>query len=411
VLPDDDPDDELSGSGPLLPPEDRLWRHPSELHHAGPDPTGWLVDGPLEPAPRSLWPVAMGSGVVGALVAVAAVALFADGMGTRIVQREVVERVAVTPIDVGIGGPDPSGVVDIAARVSPAIARIEVEGGATGSGSGSGVLFRDDGYLMTNAHVVDGGGDVTVVLTDGEEHGADVVGTDDETDIAVVHIDGHDLPTAVLGTAVGLQVGEAAVAIGSPLGLRGGPSVTAGVVSALGRRIDRPDGRPPLHDMIQTDAPIQPGSSGGALVDASGAVVGITTAIAVSEVGAEGLGFATPIDLARAVAEDIVLTGRAHHVWIGVEGMDLGADEADDRGVDGGVYVERILPDSPAEAAGLAHGDVIVALDGRPVTTMSALVVGLRDHDPGDEVLLVYDREGRSRTVTVTVVEKPAGGG
>ncbi|HEX8582555.1 MAG TPA: trypsin-like peptidase domain-containing protein, partial [Acidimicrobiales bacterium] len=243
---DDDPDDDLSGSGPLLPPEDRLWRHPSELSLAGPDPTGWLVDGPA-PA-RPVWGVALGSGMVGALVAIAAVALFADGAGTRIVQREVIERVAVTSVDVGLTA-RPPGVVDIAARVSPAIARVDV----AGARSGSGVLFRDDGYLMTNAHVVEDGGDVIVVLADGEEHEGEVVGLDHETDIAVVHVDGERLPTAVLGTAEGLQVGETAVAIGSPLGLRGGPSVTAGVVSALGRRVDRSDGEPALHDMIQTD--------------------------------------------------------------------------------------------------------------------------------------------------------------
>lgn len=401
---DDDPDDDLSGSGPLLPPEDRLWRHPSELTPAGPDPTGWLVDPPA-PA-RPVWPVAVGSGMVGALVAIAAVALFADGAGTRIVQREVVERVAVTSVDVGFGAPRP-GVVDIAARVSPAITRVDV----AGDRSGSGVVFRNDGYLLTNAHVVDGGGDVTVVLADGEEHEGEVVGVDRETDIAVVRIDGDGLPTAVLGTAEGLQVGETAVAIGSPLGLRGGPSVTAGVVSALGRRVDRSDGQPALHDMIQTDAPIQPGSSGGALVDASGAVVGITTAIAVSEVGAEGLGFATPIDVARSVAGEIVATGEAQHVWIGVEGMDMTAEDADDRGVEGGALVGRVVPGSPAAAAGVEAGDEVVAVAGREVATMSALVVALRRHEPGDEVDLTYVRDGRARTVTVTLEEKPPADG
>ncbi|HEX9992977.1 MAG TPA: PDZ domain-containing protein, partial [Acidimicrobiales bacterium] len=171
---------------------------------------------------------------------------------------------------------------------------------------------------------------------------------------------------------------------------------------------DRSDGEPALHDMIQTDAPIQPGSSGGALVDATGAVVGITTAIAISEVGAEGLGFATPIDLARAVAEDIVATGEAHHVWIGVEGMDV---DAGDDGPDHGALVHRVLPGSPAAEVGLAEGDVIVAVAGRDVATMSALVVALRRQRPGDEVEVVYVRDGRPRTVTVTLEEKPTGDG
>lgn len=398
---DDDPDDDLPGSTPLLPPEDRLWRHPSELHAL----TGWA--GTVPERPRPVWPVALGSGVVGALLAVAGVAAVGDGVGVRVVERQVVERVAVTSA-LGLQPAPRSGVVDIAERVSPAITRVEVAGDEGGR-SGSGVLFRDDGYLLTNAHVVESGGDVTVVLADGEEHDGDVVGTDEETDIAVLHIDGERLPTAVLGTAIGLEVGEAAVAIGSPLGLRGGPSVTTGVVSALGRRVDRPDG-PPLHDMIQTDAPIQPGSSGGALLDASGAVIGITTAIAVSDVGAEGLGFATPIDLARAVADDIITTGEARHVWLGVEGMDLTATEAAELGVDGGALVHRVVDGSPAEGSGLADGDVIVEVDGRPVPTMSALVVALRAHDPGDEVELRYVRDGVRRSLTLTLEEKPPAG-
>ncbi|HEX9992296.1 MAG TPA: trypsin-like peptidase domain-containing protein, partial [Acidimicrobiales bacterium] len=304
---DDDPDDDLSGSGPLLPPEDRLWRHPSELSLAGPDPTGWLVDGPA-PA-RPVWGVALGSGMVGALVAIAAVALFADGAGTRIVQREVIERVAVTSVDVGLTA-RPPGVVDIAARVSPAIARVDV----AGARSGSGVLFRDDGYLMTNAHVVEDGGDVIVVLADGEEHEGEVVGLDHETDIAVVHVDGERLPTAVLGTAEGLQVGETAVAIGSPLGLAG--TVTSGIVSALDRPVrlaGEGSDTNAVISAVQTDAPINPGNSGGALVNVNAQVIGINSAIATSGSGSGniGLGFAIPVDTVRDISEQLISQGRA----------------------------------------------------------------------------------------------------
>src|SRR5205085_6266330 len=144
---------------------------------------------------------------------------------------------------------------------------------------------------------------------------AKVVGSDPENDVAVLKVDGGPFPVATVGTAADLHVGQPAIAIGSPLGLAGGPSVTVGVVSALHRRIEARSG-PPLLDMIQTDAPISPGSSGGALLDADGAVIGITTAVAVSEVGAEGLGFATPIDLARSAAEQLIATGKVVHVWL-----------------------------------------------------------------------------------------------
>src|SRR5437667_282746 len=179
------------------------------------------------------------------------------------------------------------------------------------------------------------------------------------------------------GSVADLKVGQPAIAIGSPLGLAGGPSVTVGVVSALHRRIEARSG-PPLLDMIQTDAPISPGSSGGALLDADGAVIGITTAVAVSEVGAEGLGFATPIDLARSAAEQLIATGKVVHVWLGVAGTDLDPDTAGDLHIDGGALVGQVVDGSPAAKAGLTARDVIVAVDGKTVTTMGALVVELR---------------------------------
>src|SRR5439155_919313 len=160
---------------------------------------------------------------------------------------------------------------------------------------------------------------------------------------------------------------------GSPLGLAGGPSVSVGGLSALGRSLDA--GTHHLYDMIQTDAAISPGSSGGALLDHGGAVIGVTTAIAVSDAGAEGLGFATPIDIARSVAEELIETGRASHVWLGVEGSDVDEETAGKLGLHGGAAVKRVVDSSPAKAAGLAAGDVIVSIDDKPVTTMAALVV------------------------------------
>jgi S1-C subfamily serine protease len=300
-------------------------------------------------------------------------------------------------------------VVRIAEEVRPAIAKVRVRGDDAAS-SGSAVLYRDDGHLLTNAHVVEGADAIEVSLADGSMHEASVVGTDQLTDIAVLRIataaDGRPYPTAVLGTAVDLAVGQPVVAIGSPLGLAGGSSVTTGVVSALGREVEA-EGTS-LLDMVQTDAAISPGSSGGALVDGTGAVIGITTAVGVSEVGAEGLGFAVPVDVARSVAEEIITTGRAVHVWLGVTGSDLDRRSAEELGVRGGARVEQVVDGSPADEAGVVPSDVVVAVEEEPVASMSALVIALRERDPGDEVALEVLRDGDRRQVTVALVERPS---
>jgi S1-C subfamily serine protease len=183
--------------------------------------------------------------------------------------------------------------------------------------------------------------------------------------------------------------------------------VTTGVVSALGREVDGPDGRT-LLDMIQTDAAIAPGSSGGALLDMRGTVIGITTAIAVSQVGAEGLGFAVPIDLAVRVGSEIVATGRAIHVWLGIEGRDLDITDAADAGLAGGAEVTDVAPGSPADQVGLLVDDVIVGLDGEAVPSMAALVVSLRERAPGEVVTLTLLRAGAEVRTEVTLQERPS---
>lgn len=404
---DDDADDDASPFGTPLPPEDRLWRHPSEL--------GWVAPSlvaPSRPRARSprgdgasrVWGIAVVSAMLGASLTIGVV-VAVGGLDT-VRTREVVEPAPVTTrllnTPTSVGAP---GVVDIAQSVSPAITRIEVETGG-GATSGSGVLFRDDGYLLTNAHMVEGATVVVVVLANGDELEGELIGADAMTDVAVVKIDGETFPVAVLGSATTLDVGEPAIAIGSPLGLAGGPSVTVGVVSALGRRVASASGEQ-LHDMIQTDAPIAPGSSGGALVDSSGVVIGITTEIAVTEVGAEGFGFATPIDLARSVADDIIETGSAHHVWLGIEGIDLDRATADELSVKGGARIHKVMDGSPAARAGLAEDDVIVAVEGEDVESMSALIVALRTHEPGERVLIDYVRDGHRGTMVLELSERP----
>ena len=377
-------------------PDDRLWRHPTEV--APPAPPHRRAE------PGSSWGVAALSGLVGSVLTFGLVA--ASGALDREDAGPAVVREAVPVSAPADGDPALEPVVRIAEEVSPAIVRIEVSGDR--SGTGSGVVFRDDGYVLTNAHVVEDAQRITVVLADGRERGGTLVGTDRLTDVAVVRIDDEGpFPVAVLGSAAPLRVGQAAVAIGSPLGLIGGSSVTTGVISALGRSVPTPEGAV-LLDMIQTDAAIAPGSSGGALLDGTGSVIGITTAIAVSDTGAEGLGFAAPIDIARSVADDLIATGTAVHVWLGIEGRDLDAASAAARGVDGGAVVVEVVADSPAATARLATDDVIVAVSGTPVRSMSALVIALRERQPGDRVELEVLREGERTTVGVELATRPS---
>lgn len=395
---EDDRFDDDAPSGPLLPPDDRLWRHPSEVASVAP-PARLALLSPGGREPRVLT-IAVLSGLISSLLTTGLIAV-AGGFGDRTVTYRSVEREAPLPgvatgVAAGTGGTNPT-IVDIAERVRPAIVQVEVEGNA-GRGSGSGVLLRTDGHVLTNQHVIDGAEKINVVMADGREYEGKLLGGDPETDIAVIKIDGASFPTATLGSALGLKVGHQAIAIGSPLGLAGGPSLSVGVVSALGRQVDSRDG-PPLLDMIQTDAPIAPGSSGGALLDGRGAVIGITTAIAVSEVGAEGLGFATPIDIARDVAEQLITTGKVVHVWLGIEGED-GTSST-------GALVRRIRADSPAAKAGVQERDIITSVEGRKVTSMSALVVALRNRKPGQVVTIGLTRDGKPMTVQATLVERP----
>jgi S1-C subfamily serine protease len=393
----DDPTDDVRFSVPP-PPDDRLWRHPSELRVLG------MGGGDQRRSP--VWLV-LAAGVAGALVTLGVLALLGRlGEGEDRADPAVI-REAARPAAAPLAGS--ASVVRIAEEVRPAIAKVRVRGDQAAS-SGSAVLYRDDGHLLTNAHVVEGADAIEVSLADGSMHEASVVGTDQLTDIAVLRIataaDGRPYPTAVLGTAVDLAVGQPVVAIGSPLGLAGGSSVTTGVVSALGREVEA-EGTS-LLDMVQTDAAISPGSSGGALVDGTGAVIGITTAVGVSEVGAEGLGFAVPVDVARSVAEEIITTGRAVHVWLGVTGSDLDRRSAEELGVRGGARVEQVVDGSPADEAGVVPSDVVVAVEEEPVASMSALVIALRERDPGDEVALEVLRDGDRRQVTVALVERPS---
>lgn len=407
---DDDADEGAGELRPPLPPDDRLWRHPSELRVHGPAGTPVLTPAREDrPAHRSgSWGVVAVAAVAGAVLAAGLLAISGQ-MDGRVVERPVVEKVAVAPI---VSTPmlrEETGVQAVVRRLQPSIVRLELTGDS-GASSGSGVVFRDDGMILTSGHLVDDADQVRVRLSDGRRLPATVVGIDPLTDLAVVDIDADGLPVAVLGSAKGVEVGSTAMAVGCPHG-DAGATVSTGIISATGRTLG--SGGMTLHGLLQTDAPQSPASSGGALVNTSGAVIGIVTAFDDDEKidDADRYGFATPIDLAHRVALQLISSGKARHGWLGVEGVDLDPGAADRLGVGGGAMVRGVERGSPADDAGLGDQDVITEVDGTPVQSMPGLAVEMREHDPGDQVEVGYWRDGQYHRTEVTVGERPEGPG
>jgi len=294
-------------------------------------------------------------------------------------------------------------VTEIASSVSPSVAKVDVAT-AQGQGSGSAVVYRADGYLLTNAHVVAEAGQVGITLADGSEHEAEVVGADPASDLAVVRVDA-DLPAPPLAEDPPV-VGDTAVAIGSPFGLEG--SVTAGIVSALGRSVD--GAQAALLDMIQTDASINPGNSGGALVDARGRVIGINTAILSPSGGNNGIGFAIPITTAGPIADQLIESGAVDHAYLGVSGqtVDPAIAQAYDLPVEEGVLLASVQPDGPAAAAGLETSDIVTAVDGEAVGSMQEFAGRLARRSPADEVTLTVVRGDAEQDVGVRLGERPS---
>ena len=293
----------------------------------------------------------------------------------------------------------------VGAAVIPSIVTVEV-GTASGdtftqAGSGSGVVLDLSGHIVTNHHVVEAGAAARVVLSDGRVYEAELIGSDPLTDLAVLKIPTTDLVPIALGSTDDLSVGNPAIAIGSPLGLEGGPSLTVGVVSALGREVQTgPD--TVLYGMIQTDAPITSGSSGGSLVDETGSLIGITTAVGVSDIGVEGIGFATPVEIVERITAELIATGSVSHGLLGIGGA-TAYDETGDGGfVPVGVTVRSVSSSSPAESAGIVVDDVITAIDGTAVLTMDELIAALRRVGAGDSVTVSL-RENAAVTVTLAI--------
>jgi putative serine protease PepD len=358
-------------------PDDRLWRHPSELAWSATATTGTR-------APRRTGAaLAVASGVAGAVLAVGAVALTGsldtrvDPDDTRSLQRQatlpVVATSAVATDDTEL----------LARTVAPSIVLLHIDGNE--QHTGSGVVFRDDGHVLTNAHVIASASTIAARLANGRTVRVKVVATDLDTDLAVLELTtGGPFVPASLGTSDGVAVGDPTLAVGA--------AASSGVVSALGREVSA--GGRTLDDLIQTDAPIEPASSGGALLRSDGTVIGITTAWASSS----RMGFATPVDVARAVADELLAVGRVRTVALGIKGT-----SAPDGG---GVVIAELVPEGPAHVAGLVVGDVVRRIDGHPVSSMAHLRAVLRRNHPGDRVRVVLDRDGHRHDVPVVLVER-----
>ena len=302
-------------------------------------------------------------------------------------------------------------VIRVAKNVGPAVVAVynlrSPEGGGPPkrAGLGSGFIVTSDGLILTNAHVVEGADRVDVGLSEGRIVTAKVIGVDPRLDIAVLRIPERNLPVVSFGDSDRLQAGQQAIAIGNPLGFE--HTVTVGVVSALNRVI--PGGGTPLRDLIQTDAPINPGNSGGPLLDSCGRVIGVNSAVVESEAGQGGLGFAIPINTARRAVKDISIIGRVVVPWIGIaySEVDDQVARAFDLPVNRGLLVGSVASGSPADKAGLERGDIIVAMDGKPLTDSGRLQEFIREAKVGTEITLTFVRDSKRITKSLTLAEMP----
>jgi serine protease Do len=300
------------------------------------------------------------------------------------------------------------------AQAAPKVPADEPYGPQSEVGVGSGVIYRKDGYIVTNNHVVEGASKLTVAFADGTTEPAEVVGRDPRTELAVIRVDRNDLPAATFNEDEDLVVGQLAVAIGSPSGFES--TVTSGVISGIGREFPAeftggdPTATSALTDLIQTDAAISPGNSGGALVDRAGEVIGINVAyLPPAETGAVNIGFAIPSDTAISVADQLIETGEVRSAYLGVGTTDLSPEDAERFGlpVESGAIVESVEPGTGADAAGVRRGDIIVGLGDAQIESTGDLLGALRDYRPGDTVEVVVVRGDDEQTLNATLGQRP----
>jgi serine protease DegQ len=274
------------------------------------------------------------------------------------------------------------------------------------SSLGSGVIVSPQGIILTNHHVIEGADEIEVAFADGRKRNAKLIGSDPETDIAVLKIDATDLPSPItLGKMESVQVGDVVLAIGNPFGV--GQTVTSGIVSALGRN---QLGINTFENFIQTDAAINPGNSGGALVDTKGDLIGINTAIYSRSGGNMGIGFAIPINTAKQVMESILTNGSVTRGWIGVEPQNLSKELAESVSIPKdttGVLISGVLEGGPADKAGMKPGDVLTQVNGQAVSDVVTLLNRIAQTSPGDEAKINLLRKGKQMSLTVQVGKRP----
>jgi S1-C subfamily serine protease len=317
-----------------------------------------------------------------------------------------------------------SAIIDVAAKAGPAVVKITTSGSATTefgtipeTGVGSGVIYNPNGWILTNRHVVEGGNALSVELKDGRVFAGEVYGIDTLTDLAIVKIDGTDLPTASLGDSESLKVGQLVIAIGSPLGTYSN-TVTSGIVSAKGRSIAAEGSTVPLNNLIQTDAAINPGNSGGPLLDAAGNVMGINTAIARDSTG---IGFSIPINIAKPIMDQAVAGEQLARPYLGVryEPVTVQLAKKNNLPVEHGALLRpgtaadgsqrpAVEPNGPADAAGLQDGDIIVSVDGQAIDDEHPLDATLSQHAPGRAVTVEVQRGNQTVTLQVMLGTRPA---
>jgi Do/DeqQ family serine protease len=336
---------------------------------------------------------------------------------------------AVQPVSLAPAGVAPSSYASAAKRATPAVVSITASkapprnphggdpwfqfffGDRQGQlqtepqvGLGSGVIVSTEGYLLTNTHVIDGADDIEVQLPDGRRARAKIVGTDPETDVAVLKITLDKLPAITFGNADSVQVGDVVLAIGNPFGV--GQTVTSGIVSALGRN---QLGINTFENFIQTDAAINPGNSGGALVDTSGNLLGINTAIYSRSGGSLGIGFAIPVSTAQQVMEGLIRDGQVTRGWIGVEPRDLTPEIAEtfNLPIKEGVLITGVLQEGPASAGGIRPGDVVVKVANTPVANTLQLLTAVAALKPKTPAIIAVQRGDKALDVKVTVAQRP----
>lgn len=364
---------------------------------------------PLPPAPpksRRPWAALVVGAAVTAVVAggVGGAVGYTAARATTSPAQPTASAGLIVATETGVGSPPADGsIAAIAIALEPSVVQLNVSG-SQGSGTGSGFILRSDGYILTNNHVAsiaDGGGSIKVVFNDGSKADATLVGTNPGYDLAVVKVDKSGLPAVTLGSSSALQVGDTAIAIGSPLGLQG--TVTSGIISALNRPVTAGgSGDAAYINAIQTDAAINPGNSGGPLVNGSGQVIGINSAIATmgqgGQTGSIGLGFSIPIDTAKRIAEEIIATGTSTTPIMGVE-LDMNYSGE-------GAKVTTVSAGGPAASGGVQTGDIVTQFDGQSIADATALIVAIRSLAPGEQVTLTVQRNGQTQDVTVTLGSK-----